>query len=210
MKNFKLLLMVLVVQTLGCGQAADMLDEVISAIAQGNLPRLQKHLTGKALEQMKTPADLKPWAEIIQNSRRREFSADSIYSWENGKVLVTAYGAFQKSATEVVWADFKLECAGLTSISDDHPFPTECKISEFGQPMTVQTSFAKTLVLLYAYSCASQPGQNLLLEELQRSRSVNPKLPAFPNGPSAVDTLKDRWYKEHNSNYCQQSYQKLR
>ncbi len=187
-----------------------MLSDVVSAIREGNVQKLQKHLTGPALEQMKTQQDLKPWADIINHSRRQEFSADSIYDSSKGKILATAYGAFEKNESEVVWAEFKLECEGLTSISDDHPFPTDCKISDFGQPITVETSFAKTRALLFAYSCASKPGQNLLFEELHRSPSVNVDLPAFPNGPTVMEVLKWRKGREHDSNYCEQSYKKLR
>ncbi|MDZ4662741.1 MAG: hypothetical protein SGJ18_14095 [Pseudomonadota bacterium] len=210
MTKFKVLLMLLMAQILGCNQAKEMLSDVIAAISSGNLPALQKYLTNTALDQMKSPQDLAFWTAIVNQSRRNEFTVDSLYDFKNGKILATAYGAFDISDSKVIWTQFKLECTNTISISGDHAFPDDCKISEFSKPIVVSTSFEKTQVLLYAYSCANSALQQLLFKELKNNPGIDPRYPAFPNGPTAIDVIKTRIPYEIGSDYCKVSYHSLR
>ena len=187
-----------------------MLDDTISAIADGNLTKVQKQLTGTALEQIKTPQDLVFWTEIVKKTRRLEFSVDSLHRYINGKVLGTAYGAFEIRDSEIIYVQFKLECDELVSISSDHAFPNDCKISEFGKPIVVATSFEKIQILLYAYSCASPHYQKLMYDLLNKNKSISVKSPAFPDGPRAIDVIETRMPNESGSAYCKDSYRLYR
>lgn len=210
MKKLNILILLLTIQLFGCGQAKVMLDDTISAIADGNLSKVQKQLTGTALEQIKTQQDLVFWTEIVKKTRRTEFSVDSLHSYVNTKVLGTAYAAFEINESEIVYAQFKLECDSLFSIASDHAFPNDCKISEFGSPIVVATSFEKIQILLYAYSCASPHYQRLMYDLLNKNKSISVKSPAFPDGPRAIDVIETRMPNESGSAYCKDSYRLYR
>ncbi|MEK6773085.1 MAG: hypothetical protein AABY64_04025 [Bdellovibrionota bacterium] len=195
----------LVFCSLGCEDVASTQAGLVEAAVKGDLKEFKSFFTTEGQEIYGHENAMLKFAALAKENQEVVFSHDHDYQWmkRDNKDIVKSTGlaVLKQKNGDVLWISSDLECESITSISDSHPWPVDCKISKLNDPHKLSASYANAKLVLYGHTCNSQKIRELIFDE----PLVNPNVAPFANSDvTALSALTSRMQTDRgHQNQCE-------
>ncbi len=192
---------------ISCESISGTQAELVEAAVEGDLKSFRALLTKEAQETQGNRETMMVLATLAKENKKVEMTQDHDFKWikKDSKSLALATGLtllLQKNG-KVLWISTPMECENSMSISDGHPKAVDCKIAKLNKPMELSMSYKNAKLLLLAHSCDVVKIQELMFNE----DNLNPNLPLFEGGPTALSALASRSHTDRGyDNKCSEAY----